>query len=284
MLENARRLTFNGISARMYSPKASFKYLQLQTCILITQSAQMPQLETLLAYLLGPSLSEWVYLDAFETALKKSTFQNVILITNDFDGLQKKLASKQLQSLLKTHNFHVLVIQKALQPSTFSYTPHIRYVNALDGNLPPHQLKRELQRELRYIKKLMLSALAEASRSQRQALATLKTEEFRKKFESLIQSHYSNHRFTTADLATMMQVSTSTLERKTFQLTGNTPKQHLLEYRLQKAKQDLSSSNRKVGEVATTHGFASASYFSIRFFERFGFNPSQARQRKLAIE
>lgn len=267
----------------MNSPKATAKHLQLQTCTLISPSDQIPHLETLLAYLLGPSLSEWISFDAFENALKKSTFHNVILLTNNFTGLQKKLASKQLHSLLKTQNFHVLYIEKAVQPSTFSYTPHIRYVNSLNGNLPPQKLKREVQRELRFIKKMMLKALDEASQSHRHALAKLKAQDLLRQFEFLIHSHYSNHRFTTAALAKMMQVSTSTLERKAVELTGNTPKQYLLEHRLQKAKQDLLNTNRKVGEVAKTHGFASSSYFSVRFYERFGLNPSQVRQKELVL-
>lgn len=129
----------------------------------------------------------------------------------------------------------------------------------------------------------MLKALDEASQSHRHALAKLKAQDLLRQFEFLIHSHYSNHRFTTAALAKMMQVSTSTLERKAVELTGNTPKQYLLEHRLQKAKQDLLNTNRKVGEVAKTHGFASSSYFSVRFYERFGLNPSQVRQKELVL-
>lgn len=271
---------FNHYSYCMKTPSASIKRLPLQTCLLINQSAQQEQLETLLAYLLEPSIPTIVSLDAFETVLQKCPFQNVILITNDFEGLQEKLQAKQLQKLLKAHRFHVLVLQKETPLFAFPYLPHIRYVNGLDGTLLPYQLKREVQRELRFIRRKILKSLVEASRAQRAASAKLKTQDFQHKFDFLIHSHYANPRFTTADLAKKMQVSISTLERKTVELTGKTPKQYLLAYRLQKAKDDLSTSYRKVGQVAKTHGFASSSYFSVSFFERFGFNPSQARQRE----
>lgn len=271
------------ISPRMKTPLATIKHLPLQTCLLINQSAQNPQLEALFAYLLEPATPAVVSFDAFESVLKTCPFQNVILITNDFAGLQEKLQTKQHQPLLKKHRFHVLVFQEEPKLSEFSDTPHICYLNGLNGTLLPHQLKREVQREIRFIRRKILTSHVASTRTQRQEISKLKHKNFKTNLNFLVHSHYTNPRFTTTVLAHEMEISLRTLERKTLALTGKTPKQYLLEYRLQKAKHDLLNSFQKVGHVAKSHGFASSSYFSVSFFERFGINPSQVRQKQVVL-
>jgi AraC-like DNA-binding protein len=262
----------------MASPKATIKRLPLQTCLLINQSAAGPEMAALFAYILDPAAPSLVDFEAFNEVLSTCHHQDVILITNDFNGLKAKLTDHSLQPLLKQHNFYVLVLDNNVDGMAFPFNDHVRYINRLDGNLLPHLLKRQAQRELRFIRKKILTQLLALSKEESIVNKNLKRETFQSAFYFLIHSHYTNPRFTTAELAKLMQISISTLERRTLALTEKTPKQYLLEYRLLSAKRDLLSSYRKIGLVAKANGFASLSHFSVSFYERFGLTPSQARQ------
>lgn len=274
---------FELIPFGMKTSQPTINRLPLQTCLLINQSVEDTKLEALLTYLLEPSIPTVVYFEAFESALKSCPHPNVILVTNDFNGVQEKLESHHHQALLQTHSFYILSYHQSRQLSVFSYTPNVKYINGLDGSLLPHQLKCQVQRELRFIRKKILALLTQLTRAQHQESIKHKSKNFHSKLNFLVHSYYTNPRFTTAVLAREMQISLRTLERKTVALTGKTPKQYLLEYRLQKAKYDLVNSYQKVGFVAKKHGFTSPSYFSVSFFERFGINPSQARQKERVL-
>lgn len=267
----------------MVSSKATIKRLPLQTCLLLNQKAGEPEKASLFAYLLEPSTPTIVGFDTFNEVLHNCQHQDVILITNDLDGLEAKLNDQLLQHLLKKHNFYVLVLQAADCPAAFSPNKHIRYVSQLDASLLPHLLKRQVQRELRFIRKKILTQLLALSKKERIARKNLKKQSFQSAFNFLIHSHYTNPRFTTAELAKLMQISISTLERRTVALTEKTPKQYLHEYRLLNAKRDLVSSYRKIGIVAKANGFSSLSHFSVSFFERFGMTPTQVRQNAAAL-
>jgi len=264
----------------MISSKATIKRLPLQTCLLMNRSEYEPKFDALLVYLLEPATPNMVTFQSFESVLKKCQFQDVILITNNFEGLQEKLEAERLQSLLEKHRLYVLVLRKEALLTAFPPSPYVRYINSLNSDVIRSRLKKTVQKEMRLIKKKILITLLEASRNQLLESKKLKKSSFTSTFHFLIHSHYTNAQFTTADLAKKMQVSTSTLERKIVQLTDKTPKQYLLAYRLEKAKNELLFTYGKIGQVAKNNGFSSSTYFSTRFSLRYGTNPSQIRQKE----
>ncbi|MDP2187487.1 MAG: helix-turn-helix transcriptional regulator [Sphingobacteriaceae bacterium] len=262
----------------MHAIKATIKRLPLQTCLLLDQLEQNERNTALLSYLFKAATPTTVALSDFETVLAKCEHHDVIIITDNYMALQEKLQSLHLQPLLAKHRFYVVALQYSASAICFSHTPHLSYINSLDCTVRPHQIKLALQKEIRFIRKKILKTLIASSKQKSLESKALGSKNFQSTLNFLVHAYYTNAQFTTQDLAKMMGVSVSTLERKTFQLTGKTPKQYLLEYRLLKAKNDLITSFKKIGYIAKSNGFATASYFSISFFERFGITPSQVRQ------
>jgi len=66
----------------------------------------------------------------------------------------------------------------------------------------------------------------------------------------------------------------TTLFRRLKGVTGQSPEEYLREKRLQVAARLLTESAGNVAEVADAVGFASVSYFSRRFKERFDTSPA----------
>ncbi|MEE9322588.1 MAG: GlxA family transcriptional regulator [Granulosicoccus sp.] len=84
----------------------------------------------------------------------------------------------------------------------------------------------------------------------------------------------------TAELASMTNISTRQLERLFRANLHTTPTLYYLELRLHAGRELLRQSGLSVLEVATATGFASADYFSRRFRTRYSFSPSDARFRR----
>lgn len=87
--------------------------------------------------------------------------------------------------------------------------------------------------------------------------------------EKFTQSDLSVH-----DIAKELGLSISTLERKCLQLTGMRPKAYLNEHRLLFAYQCINDENYSISEASQRSGFASSSYFSVKFTARFNMRPS----------
>jgi AraC-like DNA-binding protein len=258
--------------------KATIKHLPLQTCWLLDYDVQDKRMENLIQYLFQGLKANTVPLGAFYAALAHCQFEDAIIITNNFLDLQAKLQAEEHQTLLAKHRFYVLVLTQEQSSPSFVHTPLVNYVQSLDTHLPPHQIKLQLQKELRFIRKKIFNVLISVSRQRLLESKANKSRNFQTSLDFLIHAHYTNPQFTTLELSEMMGVSVRTLERKTFALTGRTPKQYLLEYRLQKAKKSLLTSFKKISVIAKATGFASGSYFSISFYDRFGISPLQFRQ------
>ena len=72
-------------------------------------------------------------------------------------------------------------------------------------------------------------------------------------------------------------MSKPTMNRKIKVLTGKTPMEWVMEYRLNKALQLLQDHNdeKNISEVAYEVGFTDPSYFTKKFRDHFGLLPSQ---------
>ena len=87
---------------------------------------------------------------------------------------------------------------------------------------------------------------------------------------------------TVDDLAGKLAVSKPTLTRKVKSMTGKTPMEWLMEYRLNRSFQILQDSNsgKTISEVAYEVGFSDPSYFTKKFRDYYGYLPSQIEGRR----
>jgi len=86
---------------------------------------------------------------------------------------------------------------------------------------------------------------------------------------------------TIADLAAQVQLSEYHFAHMFKQSTGLAPHQYVLQQRLSKAHQLVLSSSIELIEVALSCGFNTASHFSTRFKQYYGYSPSQLRKEQL---
>ncbi len=81
----------------------------------------------------------------------------------------------------------------------------------------------------------------------------------------------------TAELASLAEISVRQLERLCQKYLGCTPRAHYVELRLQRAHWLLTHSSLSVTEVGLACGFVSASHFAKRYRERFKQTPQRTR-------
>jgi AraC-like DNA-binding protein len=100
-------------------------------------------------------------------------------------------------------------------------------------------------------------------------------EKFLKEFQDIIEKNLSDPDFGVDELSKKLIMGRSTLYRKIQALTGETPNQFILSYRLERGAQLLREKFGNVTEVALEVGFSSAAYFSKLFKEKFHQSPSE---------
>lgn len=92
----------------------------------------------------------------------------------------------------------------------------------------------------------------------------------------VVNRNYANPNFGVVSMAAEMKISDRQLQRKVKTLTGQSPVQHLRQFRLEKSLQYLRD-GVPVGEAAKAVGFSLHSYFTSCFRARFGTTPQQVR-------
>jgi len=80
------------------------------------------------------------------------------------------------------------------------------------------------------------------------------------------------------ELATTLNQSKSTLERKIRRITGLSLNQYFKQYRLELAKVLIISDNGNMSEIADRTGFTSLSYFSQAFKNHFDYSPREVKR------
>ncbi len=100
---------------------------------------------------------------------------------------------------------------------------------------------------------------------------------FINRLNHVFEAHYQDNDLRTSFIAKALGISVSTLERKCEKLTGKLPNQLLTQFRLEKARQLITSTRLRMSDIAQQTGFTSSSYFSVRYGEYFGQTPSQSR-------
>jgi AraC-like DNA-binding protein len=97
---------------------------------------------------------------------------------------------------------------------------------------------------------------------------------FLKEFQDTTEKNLSDPELNIDMLCKKLYMGRSTLYRKVQALTGETPHQFILSYRLERAAQLLKSNYGNVTEVAMETGFSTPQHFSQCFKEKFHQSPS----------
>ena len=95
------------------------------------------------------------------------------------------------------------------------------------------------------------------------------------KLRKFIEDNISETSISITALAGEMCMSRASFFRKMKSLTGVTPNDFILSYRLNKAVSMLKEGKWRVGEIADMLGFSSASHFSRVFRQKFGKSPKE---------
>jgi signal transduction histidine kinase/DNA-binding NarL/FixJ family response regulator len=134
---------------------------------------------------------------------------------------------------------------------------HARIKNLID-------LRRHLQLKIQRQKTLMPEEISVSSMD----------EAFLKEFQDIVEKNLSDSDLDIDHLCEKLYMSRANLFRKVQALTGQSPIQFILSYRLQRAAQLLKSNFGNVTEVALEVGFSNSAYFTKRFKEKFHQLPS----------
>jgi DNA-binding response OmpR family regulator len=125
-------------------------------------------------------------------------------------------------------------------------------------------LRRHLQLKIQRRKMLMPEEISVSSMD----------EAFLKEFQDIIEKNLSEPDLNIDQLCDKLYMSRANLFRKVQALTGQSPIQFILSYRLQRAAQLLKANFGNITEVALEVGFSSPAYFTKRFKEKFHQLPS----------
>jgi YesN/AraC family two-component response regulator len=125
-------------------------------------------------------------------------------------------------------------------------------------------LRRQLQLKIQRQKMLLPSEISVSSMD----------DEFLKNFQAIIEKNLSDEDFNIDTLCDKLYMGRSTLFRKIHALTGETPNQFILSYRLERAAQLLKGKFGNVTDVAFEVGFSNSAYFSKCFKDKFHQSPS----------
>lgn len=97
---------------------------------------------------------------------------------------------------------------------------------------------------------------------------------FLEKIYGLIEEHLSEEDFNVSTLAAMMGMSRSGLFSKVKDLTGQSPQEFLINYRLSRARELLKTHEYNISEVAYKVGFSTLNGLSRAFKNKYGVPPS----------
>lgn len=97
---------------------------------------------------------------------------------------------------------------------------------------------------------------------------------FIKKLNLLFDEQLDNSKLNMDDIASQLNMSSSTFNRWHKKIVGKSPNQYIKEYRLNRAKEMIQLNYGSVSEIAFKTGFSSLSYFSTVYTDFFGINPS----------
>jgi AraC-like DNA-binding protein len=108
---------------------------------------------------------------------------------------------------------------------------------------------------------------------------TKNEESFLTDLMDFVETFWNKPDFNVNDFSKTLGYSKSQLNRKLKNLTGKSPNNFMVDYKLQKALKALHDQKGNISEIAFETGFNSAAYFSTCFKNRFGILPSHYLQQ-----
>lgn len=100
-------------------------------------------------------------------------------------------------------------------------------------------------------------------------------EVFKRKLNLILDENIENSNLTVEELASMMNMSPATFNRKLKAHLGTTPNQYSKEFKLNRAKEMIQLNFGSISEIAVKTGFHNQAYFSTLYKDYFGHSPSE---------
>jgi AraC-like DNA-binding protein len=195
---------------------------------------------------------------------------------------QLKMEHREAKRLQESDVFELFDILKK-EEHTSLLRPAKTRLNGLEKGAGEPSYKEEMIRQHR--KMLLLRDTLRARFSKESKLSPkddrnlIAEEELRNKLLHILEIHYADEEFDTSKLCRALGMSRAQCYRKITALTGE-PIGHLLRnFRLQKAKDLLTTSSLNISQVALEVGFKDLAHFSHCFHKHFGINASEIRKR-----
>lgn len=104
---------------------------------------------------------------------------------------------------------------------------------------------------------------------------------FIKRFMDVVEANLSDPDFGVETISREIGMSATHLYRRIKSLTGRSPQEIIMKYRIKKASLLLQNNEGNVSEIMYKVGFSNLSYFSKRFREEFGVAPKEYQRKGL---
>jgi AraC-like DNA-binding protein len=104
-------------------------------------------------------------------------------------------------------------------------------------------------------------------------------DQFLERLNGFVEKHIEDENLGVNDLAGLLNMSRSQLQRKVKALTNLAPNEFIRNYRLLRAIELIKGQAGTKAETAFAVGFSSPSYFTRCFREHFGFPPSEVLKK-----
>lgn len=136
------------------------------------------------------------------------------------------------------------------------------------------RLEMLVQRQKRMVAHFSQAFLSTAPAEEESEEAIQIESAFLQKVQQIVAAHYQDEDFGLPQLCQKIGMSRSQLFRKMKALIDTSPSAFIRDYRLNKAKELLQTTDLNVSEVAWQVGFKNVAHFSKSFQEHFGYPPS----------
>ena len=131
---------------------------------------------------------------------------------------------------------------------------------------------------INYRANLIQNPITTHFRENKEFIHRSKVNNFDEKLEKIISEKYDDANLNVNEIAEMLNISVSTLQRNCRKTNGSTVNKMIIDYRLRMAEMMIFNSNLSLSEVAICSGFNSLQYFSKSFKLKFGMYPSQYKK------
>jgi AraC-like DNA-binding protein len=98
---------------------------------------------------------------------------------------------------------------------------------------------------------------------------------FLQELSRTMENNYSNPDFGVEDLANMLNISRSSLNRKMRDILNTTANNYIRDKKIEKAEELLRTSTMQVNEICYKVGFTTPSYFIKCFRKKYGMSPNE---------